>query len=136
MSARNEAAEPSLYTRLGGYDVIAAVIGELFALMRADARFARFGARSTDSRKRSQQLTVEMTCAEAGGPCHYIGRDMKTSHSGLGITPAEWDACLELTRAALHKHRVAEREEAEFLSLFERYRAEIVEAPSQQTAGA
>ena len=31
----------SLYKRLGGYDVIASIIDNLFALMRADARFSR-----------------------------------------------------------------------------------------------
>jgi len=37
------------------YDVIAAVIDDLFALMRADSRFERFGAgRSLDSRRRPQ----------------------------------------------------------------------------------
>jgi len=33
--------EKPLYTRIGGYDVIAAIIDDLFALMRADRRFAR-----------------------------------------------------------------------------------------------
>jgi hemoglobin len=32
----------SLYARLGGYDVIAAIVDDLFALLRADARFSRF----------------------------------------------------------------------------------------------
>jgi hypothetical protein len=44
------AAQHSLYKRLGGYDVIAAVIDDMFTAMRADPAFARFGAgRSLDS---------------------------------------------------------------------------------------
>jgi hemoglobin len=76
-------AKDSLYKRIGGYDAIAAVVDDLFALMRADAQFARFGAgRSLDSRRRAQQLTVDQICSAAGGPCYYMGRDMQTSHAG------------------------------------------------------
>jgi hemoglobin len=66
--------------------------------------------------------------ALSGGPCHYIGRDMKTSHRGLGITDAEWEANMKASDAALVKNGVAEAERAEFLALFERYRGDIVEA--------
>jgi hemoglobin len=131
MSTQGDTAELSLYTRLGGYDVIAAIIDELFAVMRRDARFSRFGmGRSIDSKKRAQQLTVEQICSLAGGPCYYTGRDMKTSHAGLGITEAEWVANLELAREALRKHNINNQEQTEFLSLFERYKGEIVKAVS------
>jgi hypothetical protein len=86
MNTHNDAADLSLYKRLGGYDVIAAIIEDLFALMRADAKFACFGlGRGIDSRKRAQQLTVDQICSLAGGPCYYMGRDMKNSHAGLKI---------------------------------------------------
>jgi hemoglobin len=120
--------EASLYKRMGGYDVIAAVIDDLFALLRNDVRFARFGAgRSQDSHQRARQLLVDQMCQLAGGPCFYIGRDMKSSHAGLGINQQEWDANMEYTRQALSKHRIGAREQAEFLALFERYRDDIVE---------
>ena len=117
----------SLYKRLGGYDVIASIIDNLFALMRADARFSRFGAgRSLDSRKRAQQLTVDQICSLSGGPCYYMGRDMKTAHAGLRITEEEWQANIELTKQSLQNQGVAEREQTEFLAIFERYKNEIV----------
>lgn len=123
----------SLYRRLGGYDGIAAIVETLFSLMREDQRFARFGTgRSTESKKRAQQLTVEQICALSGGPCYYIGRDMKTSHAGLEITDAEWAANLELTKQALRKNGIAGREEQEFLALVERYRPDIVESSGQR----
>lgn len=119
---------PSLYRRLGGYDVIAAIIDDMFALLRADPAFARFGAgRSTDSHMRARQLLVDQMCELTGGPCHYIGRDMKTSHAGLAISEAEWDANMKHADAALIAHGVAETERAEFLALFEQYRGDIVE---------
>ncbi|MEI9977575.1 MAG: group 1 truncated hemoglobin [Edaphobacter sp.] len=122
--------QSSLYRRLGGYDAIAAIIGDLFQRLKEDPRFARFGAgRSLDSKARVQQLTVEQICALAGGPCLYLGRDMRTSHRGLGITKAEWQANREHTVQVLEQHGIPELERNEFLELFERYRVEIVETP-------
>lgn len=122
-------AEKRLYHRLGGYDVIAAVVTDLFAQMAADPRLARFGGgRGLDSRNRSRQLTIDQLCALTGGPCVYIGRDMKTSHAGLGITQEEWKITMELTAAALEKNRVSKKEKEEFLAIFEDLKNEIVEA--------
>lgn len=129
---RKDKAEisPSLYKRLGGYDAIAAIISDLFQFLRDDPRFNRFGlGRSLDSKIRVQQLTIEQICALAEGPCVYLGRDMKTSHRGLNITKDEWQANLDLTRKALSKNNIGDREQTEFLALFERFRSEIVEAP-------
>jgi hemoglobin len=118
----------TLYHRLGGYDVIAGIIDDLLSRMRADPRLARFGmGRSVNSIQKARQLFVDQICALAGGPCVYIGRDMKTSHAGLGITKAEWDINLQYTAAALEKFNVPKQEQAEFLELFTRYKDEIVE---------
>jgi hemoglobin len=118
----------SLYRRLGGYDVIAAVIDDLFTSLRDDPAFSRFGSgRSLDSHARAQQLLVEQICELSGGPCRYLGRDMKTSHAGLAVSAAEWDANMRYATAALVKNGVDEAERAEFLALFERYRQDIVE---------
>ncbi|MFL6447358.1 MAG: group 1 truncated hemoglobin [Bryobacteraceae bacterium] len=128
MNIDDHIPEKPLYTRIGGYDVIAAIIDDLFALMRADSRFARFGAgRSFDSRRRAQQLTVDLICSASGGPCYYIGRDMRTSHPGLQITQSEWQASIELTRKALLNHTVGMQEQSDFLALFEQYKDDIVD---------
>ena len=118
----------SLYRRIGGYDVIAAVIDDMFAALRADPAFARFASgRSLDSHNRARQLLVDQMCELSGGPCHYIGRDMKTSHRGLGITGAEWDTNMKYADAALMKNAIGDAERAEFLGLFQLYRDDIVE---------
>lgn len=122
-----------MYRRLGGYDVIAAVIDDLFARLRQDPKFARFSVRTLDSQRRSRQLLIDQICALAGGPCLYIGRDMKTSHAGLGITEDEWNSNLSHTVAALRKNGVSEPEQEEFLALFTRYKGEIVETGGDQT---
>jgi hemoglobin len=128
MHTKADETSPSLHKRLGGYDAIAAIIADLFQSVKEDPRFVRFGlGRSLDSKARVQQLTVEQICALAGGPCIYLGRDMKPSHHGLGITQEEWNANRELTTKALEKHGIGEQEQKEFLELFERFSSEIVE---------
>lgn len=124
----DERSSRTLYERLGGYDVIAQVIDDLFARLRSDPLFERFAAgRSLDSHHRARQLLVDQLCSLSGGPCFYIGRDMKTSHAGLRITEAEWDANMRHAQGALDTTRVSDSEKAEFLSLFTRYKQDIIE---------
>jgi hypothetical protein len=69
--------------RLGGYDAIAAVADDFIGRLVGDERFARFFAdHSIDSTKPIRQLIVDQLCEATGGPCVYIGRDMKTTHEG------------------------------------------------------
>ena len=80
----------SLYTRLGGYDAIALVVDDFITRLATDKRFERFfSGFSTDSKKRLRQHILDQFCVATGGPCVYIGRDMKTTHTGLGITEAD-----------------------------------------------
>ena len=128
MKPLNSLTKDTLSRRLGGYDVIAAVIDEFLSRFRSDPRLARFGGgRSLDSRQRTRQLIVEQICSLAGGPCVYTGRDMKSSHAGLGITRAEWQATLQHASAALEKYGVALREKKDFLAIFQKYKNDIVE---------
>src|SRR5712692_11557091 len=83
----------SLYARLGGYDAIAAVVDDFIGRLVADKRLTKFFlGHSEDSLKRIRMHVIDQLCAAAGGPCNYTGRDMKTSHHGLGITGDDWDA--------------------------------------------
>jgi hemoglobin len=125
MSDENEV---SLYRRLGGYDVIAAAIDGMYARQRADPRLARFaGGRSEDSRLRGRQLLVDQLCALSGGPCVYTGRDMRSSHKGLGITEDDWQANLKHMRDAMADLKIPEKEREEVIALWAAYKGEIVE---------
>jgi hemoglobin len=130
MESVNSPLQDTLYRRLGGYDVIAAVIDEFLSRFRSDPRLSRFGGgRSLDSRQRTRQLIVEQICSLAGGPCVYTGRPMKAAHAGLDINEAEWQATLQHASAAMESYGVAPKEGAEFLAIFQRYRDDIVEKP-------
>jgi hemoglobin len=128
--ASNAAAQtPTLYKRLGGYDAIAAVSDEFIARLAGDKQLSRFlVGLSADSQKRLRQLVVDQLCAATGGPCIYIGRDMKTTHGGLNITESDWDITVKHLIASLDKFKVPEKEKNEFLALASSLKPDIVQA--------
>ena len=118
----------SLYARLGGYDAIAAVADDLLPRLMSDPQLGRFWAhRAADSIRREKQLLVDFLCASAGGPLYYTGRDMTTSHKGMGISARDWDVFLGHLRATLNRFQVPEQERREVLAFVESTRANIVE---------
>ena len=117
----------TLYERLGGYDAIAAVTDDFIGRLVADKQITRFftGA-STDSKKRIRQLVVDQICAATGGPCIYIGRSMKASHEGLGITESDWQVSVGHLVAALDKFKVPQKEMDELLAAVSSLKPDIV----------
>lgn len=122
------AQEKSLYERVGGYNALAAVVDDFVGRLVADKQFEKFFAgHSTDSKKRIRQHILDQFCAATGGPCIYTGRDMKTTHGGLGITNAEWDAAARHLAASLDKFKVPEKEKGEILTFVTTLKNDIVE---------
>lgn len=120
--------QESLYKRLGGYDALAAVADDwLGRLMKDDKLSKFFNGVSTDSTKRIRQLAVDQLCAATGGPCYYIGRDMKTVHRGLHITEADWDQAVKLLVASLDKYKVGKTEKDELLKALGGLKPDIVD---------
>jgi hemoglobin len=120
--------EKSLYQRLGGYDVIAAFVTDYINRIRADPQFARFGtSRGADKKKRDLQLNIDYMCKVTGGTNYYLGRDMKTTHAGLGITVKEWEANMRYMTEALERYDIPSKEKKEVLSIVENMRRDIVE---------
>ena len=121
---------PSLYKRLGGYDAIAAVSDDFLGRLSTDPQFTKFFVgHSTDSVKRIRQLIVDQLCAATGGPCVYTGRDMKTSHAGLGISEKDWDASVRHLVASLDKFNVPAKEKDDVLGAVGGLKKDIVEKP-------
>ena len=123
-----KAQDKTLYDRLGGYDGIAKVVDDFIGRLVADKQFEKFFiGQSTDSRKKIRNHVIEQFCVAAGGPCVYTGRDMKTTHAGLGITEAEWNAGANHLIAALDKYKVDEKSKAEVVAFVSTLKKDIVE---------
>src|SRR6266700_6304935 len=108
----------SLYTRLGGYDAIAAMVDDLLPRLRSDALLSRFWTshRSVDTHNRERKLAVDFIAAAAGGPTFYLGRDMKMSHKGMGITKADYAAFMRCLAVSLDAFNVSEPERSEVVA--------------------
>lgn len=122
------AEQKTLYTRLGGYDAIAAVADDLLPRLMSDPQLGRFWAhRGEDGLRREKQLLIDFLCSSSGGPLYYTGRDMVTSHKGMKISMNDWEAFLGHLKATLNKFQVPERERGEVLAFIESTKADIVE---------
>jgi len=83
----------TLYSKLGGYDAIAAVSDAILQRLQCDPQLSRFWKhRRKDGMRREKQLLIDFLCASAGGPLYYTGRDIKLSHEGMGISESYWQA--------------------------------------------
>jgi hemoglobin len=119
--------EKSLYERLGGYDAVAAVCDEFIKRLAADKQLSRFlVGLSDDSKKKLRQHLVNQFCAATGGPCVYTGRDMKTVHTGLGISESEWEAGAKHLSDTLDKFKVPKKEKDEVLAFVTGLKKDIV----------
>ena len=121
----------SLYERLGEMDAITAVVDDFVARCTADDRINAKFARSDV--RRLKKMLVDQVCEAAGGPCTYTGRDMRTTHDGMGVTAGEFDALVGDLVATLDGFGVGSAEKEELLGLLAPMRADIVEDESPAT---
>jgi hemoglobin len=124
----------SLYERLGGRDAIATVVDDFVARCAADDRINRKFARTDVARLR--QNMIDWIVEFGDGPATYSGRDMRTTHEGMGVTGGEYDALIENLVASLDRFGVGEAEKAELTGPEARLRADIVEVESEDTGTA
>jgi hemoglobin len=125
-----QAAEQTLYERLGGYDAICAATDDLLGRLLGDARIRDYWKGLSDrNKRRARQQLVDFMVEAAGGPAFYIGEDMKAAHAGMGITEGDWAVLMEHATATLDHFEVPDREKQDVLGFFTSLKGEIVEAP-------
>jgi len=117
----------TLYDRLGGKAAITAVVDQFVTNVADDKRInARF---STTDIPRLKKNLADQVCMASGGPCTYSGRDMTTTHAGMKITAADFNALVEDLVASLNKFKVSETEKKELLGILGPMKKDIVEIP-------
>ncbi len=121
-----QAAQPSLYKRLGKKEAITAVVNDFVGRVADDGRINGKFAQANIPRLKA--MLVEQICAASGGPCTYTGRDMKTTHTGMAITNEQFDALVGDLVTTLNKFNVPEREKKELLGALGPMRKDIVTA--------
>lgn len=121
------AGTKSLYDRLGGNPAITAVIADFVDnQVVPDTRINGFFG-NTDL-TRLKVLLVEFTANATGGPEKYTGRDMKSTHAGLKITVADFNALVEDLAKSLTVFKVPAQEQGELVAALAPLQPDIVEA--------
>lgn len=120
--------QSTLYSRLGGYDAIAAVVNDLLPRLMEDPTLARFWAnRGADGIAREKQLLIDFLCANSGGPVMYTGRENKLSHRGMGITDQDWSRFQDHLVETLEHFQLPAKEKADVLAFIHTTKNDIVE---------
>ena len=70
---------------------------------------------------------MDQICQGSGGPCKYMGKDMKSAHAGMGISGGDFTALVEDLVGALDKFKVGDKEKNELLGVLGPMKSDIVE---------
>lgn len=105
----------TLYEQLGGKENIRALMDDFVKRVKADPRIGdQFAA--TDANRLASQLT-DQVCEATGGPCKYVGLDMKAAHAGMTITKAHFNALVEVLVASMNDAKVPFDKQTDILAL-------------------
>ena len=119
--------EPTLYQRLGGRDALKGVVDDFVANVVADPRVnSRFKGLQPAAVAKLQTNLADQICDATGGPCAYLGKDMKAAHAGMKVTDAEWTATVEDLVKSLNKFKVGAKEQQELLAILGPMKKDVV----------
>jgi hemoglobin len=144
----NKAAQATgkmaLYDRLGGEKGLSAIVDDFTPRVIEDPRvdWQRHSAKHHGLLLKSSDTVVWQNTPEniaqlkkhlvqflalaTGGPVHYEGKEIKSTHAGMKISNPEFDAALGDVKASLDKLQIPNKEQKELLAIIESTRPQIV----------
>ena len=123
--------KPSLYTRLGGYDAIYVFAGESLkkAMMHPD--IGHIWAHMSESTFYKEHINfVDFLCEHWGGNVRYRGRDMITTHRGMGLTDKHWNAMFDCMEECYDQFGLPTELREEINTFLEQFKPAVVGSPS------
>ena len=116
--SESESDQKTLYQRLGGYDVVAAIFDNFGSRIAGDPELTIFLTDIDEEMgKRGREIALDQLCDLTGGPCVYTGRDVKMVHKGLGITDQHWQLVLEHMGETLDEMNIDNDEKTDFIAI-------------------
>ncbi|RUO21221.1 group 1 truncated hemoglobin [Aliidiomarina iranensis] len=119
-----DARDDSLYQQLGGTAGIEQIVEDTL-FNSIDDRRIRHHFTEVDMVRLHEKLS-EQICELAGGPCVYTGDDMVKSHTGMGVTRADFNALVEAMQLAMDDNNVSVTAQNRLLALLAPMHHEIV----------
>lgn len=102
-AAANPELRPVL-EQFGGREGLDRIMDTFMVGMLADAELGPFFVNADQGRVKRQ--LAEQFCVILGGDCTYSGRDMKTSHAGMGVDRRHFNRLVEVLQDAMKTHGV------------------------------
>lgn len=103
-----------VFQAFGGKPGLVQIMDDFMLNLVADPRTKPY----FDNEKQTyiKAMLVEQMCELMNGGCTYPGRDMKSSHAGLKINRAAFNALVENFQLAMDKHQVPFRAQNKLLA--------------------
>ncbi len=120
--------EQTLYSRLGGIEVLRQLVDAWMLEVTTDPRIRDFFA-SADMGRVKLRL-VERVCVLVEGPCLYRGVDLRELHAPLKIEGRHMRAFLELLEPAMKRANISEGLARELMEVMTVLGAQVSAPPS------
>jgi hemoglobin len=117
-------ARTTLYDQLGQEPGITNVIDNFIGIVAADSRINHFFANANIARLKT--LLVLQVGMASGGPQKYSGRDMKSTHAGMKIREADFNALAEDLYMAMDRAHVPFRAQQKLMGVLAAAEPQIV----------
>jgi hemoglobin len=117
-------AQKTMYEQLGGKEGMAKIVDDFVGFVAADTRI-NFQFGKTDIPHLKAMLNDQL-CSATGGGCVYKGRDMKSTHAGMGVTNAQFNALAEDMQLAWEKNKVPYHRQNKLMAILAPMQKDIV----------
>ena len=114
-SAYPVAPAAGLYEAFGEKEGIRSLMADFVQRLRADKRIGE-QFKDTNLDNLGSQLSDQL-CQLSGGPCTYKGPDMKTAHSSMNVTRADFNALVEVLQATMSDRGIPFTRQNQMLAL-------------------
>ena len=119
-----QAAEKTLFERLGGQPAITAVVSQFVDYNNADAVIkSRWDPENVDELK---LYLTELVCNATGGGCIYTGQHLDVAHAGLSVTEDEFNRVAANLIKALDKFNVPAKEKGELMTIIGSLKDQVI----------
>jgi hemoglobin len=113
-SAPRDPALKPVFDQFGGKPGLVALVNDFMDNLMADPVTKPFFANA--DRAHIKQELVDQFCVILDGPCTYTGRDMASTHKGMGVNRADFNALVEDLQTAMNKHQIPFRAQNKLLA--------------------
>lgn len=125
------ADEESLYDRLGGWNSIYAFSTTAMKHAIEHPVIGVFWQHATESMIKEETLhLIDFLAARWGGPDTYRGKDMVTTHRGMGVTEEHWNALFEALEVTYNEFGLPTELRQEVNADLEKLKPTIVGSPA------